>query len=181
MKDEYDIDLGNPEEFQQTGTPNRYRILLTAVAKAKMLKNGLAKEILSEVDTTSGVFPYNVYPYDARYTWTRDNFGPIWVPKKGVAMPLTLLNYPLYERAIRDYEKNKLEIRGGKIYLNDQEADHYTFKMDYYWMMGDNRHMSQDSRYWGFVPEDHVVGEAWMIWMSWNKGIRWSRLFKRIR
>ncbi len=176
MKEEYDIDLGSAEEFQQTGVPNRYRMLLTSVAKAKMLKDGLAKEIISEIDSTRGVFPY-----DPRYNWTKDNFGPIWVPKKGATLALTQLNYPLYERAIRDYEKNKLEIHDGKIFLNDKEAHDYTFKMDYYWMMGDNRHMSLDSRYWGFVPEDHVVGEAWMIWMSWNNGVRWSRLFKRIK
>jgi signal peptidase I len=176
MKEEYDIDLGNADEFQQTGVPNRYRILLTATAKEKMLKNGLAKEIILEIDSTR-----NVYPYDPQYNWTRDNFGPIWIPKKGATLDLNPHTYPIYERAIRDYEHNKLEMRDGKIYLNGQEATHYTFKMDYYWMMGDNRHMSQDSRYWGFVPEDHVVGEAWMIWMSWNKGVRWSRLFKKIR
>jgi len=176
MKEEYDIDLGNPDEFQQTGSPNRYRILLTAAAKEKMLKNGLAKEIISEIDSSR-----TVYPYDGHYNWTRDNFGPIWIPKKGATLELNAMTYPLYERAIRDYEKNKLEMHDGKIFLNGQEATHYTFKMDYYWMMGDNRHMSQDSRYWGFVPEDHVVGEAWMIWMSWNKGVRWSRLFQRIR
>ena len=176
MKEEYDIDLGNPEEFQQTGVPNRYRVLLTAIAKAKMLKSGLAKEVIPEIDSTR-----NVYPYDSHYQWSPDNFGPIWIPKKGATLALTPLNYPIYERAIRDYEKNKLEMHDGKIFLNDKQATQYTFKMDYYWMMGDNRHMSQDSRYWGFVPEDHVVGEAWMIWMSWNKGVRWSRLFKRIR
>ncbi|HEY4155321.1 MAG TPA: S26 family signal peptidase, partial [Puia sp.] len=176
MKDEYDIDLGNPDEFQQTGVPNRYRILLTAGAKAKMLKNGLAKEIIPEIDSSK-----SVYPYDPHYNWDKDDYGPIWVPKKGATIELNAMTYPLYERAIRDYEKNKLEMRDGKIFLNGKEATHYTFKMDYYWMMGDNRHMSQDSRYWGFVPEDHVVGEAWMIWMSWNKGVRWSRLFKRIR
>jgi signal peptidase I len=176
MKEEYDIDLGNPDEFQQTGVPNRYSILLTADARAKMLKNGLAKEIIPIIDSSSALFPY-----DPHYNWTTDNFGPIWVPKKGATVELNAMTYPLYERAIRDYEKNKLEMHDGKIFLNGQEATHYTFKMDYYWMMGDNRHMSQDSRYWGFVPEDHVVGEAWMIWMSWNKGVRWSRLFKRIR
>lgn len=176
MKDEYDIDLGNPDEFQQTGTPNRFRILLTASARDKMLKNGLAAQIIPEIDSAR-----DVYPYDPQYIWTRDNFGPIWIPKKGATLQLNAQTYPIYQRAIRDYEHNKLEMRDGKIYLNDEPATQYTFKMDYYWMMGDNRHMSQDSRYWGFVPEDHVVGEAWMIWMSWNKGVRWSRLFKRIR
>jgi signal peptidase I len=82
---------------------------------------------------------------------------------------------------IHDYEGNKFEMRAGKFYLNEQPVTQYTFKMNYYWMMGDNRHGSQDSRFWGFVPEDHIVGEAALIWMSWNKGVRWSRLFKKIR
>jgi signal peptidase I len=176
MKDEYDIDINNGEEFQQTGMPNRYAMLLTAIACDKMLKSGLAKSITPYIDSSKGV-----YPYDPMFNWTKDNYGPIWIPKKGATLLLTAANYPLYERAIRDYEKNKLEIQNGKIFINDKEATSYTFKMDYYWMMGDNRHQSQDSRYWGFVPEDHVVGEAWMIWMSWKNGVRWSRLFKKIK
>ena len=176
MKEEYDIDINNGEEFQQTGVPNRYAILLTSVARDKMLKSGLAKNITPYLDSSKMVYPYN-----AEYNWTKDNYGPIWIPRKGASLELNPFNYLFYERAIRDYEKNKLEMRGGKIYINDKEASSYTFKMDYYWMMGDNRHQSQDSRYWGFVPEDHVVGEAWMIWMSWNKGVRWSRLFKKIK
>jgi len=79
------------------------------------------------------------------------------------------------------YENNKLQEFNGKVFINDKEATSYTFKMDYYWMMGDNRHKSQDSRYWGFVPEDHIVGKAWMIWMSWDKGPRWKRLFNIIK
>lgn len=176
MKDEYDVDINNPEELQQTISQNRYDMLLTASAREKMLKNGLAKQIIPVLDSSRRIFPYS-----NAYTWTVDNFGPIWVPKKGATLALTTLNYPLYERAIRVYEHNDLELRDGKIYLNGAPADSYTFKMDYYWMMGDNRHQSQDSRYWGFVPEDHIVGEAWIIWMSWNKGVRWNRLLKKIR
>ena len=176
MKEEYDIDINNSEEFQQTGVQNQYAMLLTAIARDKMMKSGLAKSITPYIDSGR-----NVYPYDPQYNWTMDNFGPIWIPRKGATLQLNTVNYPLYERAIRDYEKNKLEIRNGKIFINDQEATSYTFKMDYYWMMGDNRHQSQDSRYWGFVPEDHVVGEAWMIWLSWKNGVRWSRLFKKIK
>jgi signal peptidase I len=176
MKEEYDIDINNGEEFQQTGVPNRYAMLLTAVARDKMLKSGLAKNITPYLDSSK-----MVYPYDPQYNWTKDNYGPFWIPKKGATLSLNAFNYPFYERAIRDYEKNKLETRDGKFFINDKESTSYTFKMDYYWMMGDNRHQSQDSRYWGFVPEDHVVGEAWMIWMSWKNGVRWSRLFKKIR
>jgi signal peptidase I len=176
MKDEYDIDINNGEEFQQTGVPNRYAILLTAVARDKMIKSGLAKNITPYIDSGK-----SVYPYDPQYNWTKDNYGPFWIPKKGATLTLTAFNYPFYERVIRDYEKNKLEIQNGKILINDKESTNYTFKMDYYWMMGDNRHQSLDSRYWGFVPEDHIVGEAWMIWMSWKNGVRWSRLFKKIK
>jgi signal peptidase I len=176
MKDEYDVDINDGEEFQQTGVPNRYAILLTAVARDKMIKSGLAKNIIPYIDSSKGV-----YPYDPQYNWTKDNYGPFWIPKKGATLTLTPLNYPFYERVIRDYEKNKLEIQNGKIFINDKEVTEYTFKMDYYWMMGDNRHQSLDSRYWGFVPEDHIVGEAWMIWLSWKNGVRWSRLFKKIK
>ena len=87
----------------------------------------------------------------------------------------------MYKRVIRVYENNKWEERDGKIFLNGKEANSYTFRMNYFWMMGDNRHRSQDSRYWGFVPEDHVVGSAWLIWMSYDQGIRWNRLFKTIK
>ncbi len=176
MKEEYDIDINNGEEFQQTGVPNRYAMLLTSAARDKMLKNGLAKNITPYLDSSNVV-----YPYDPQYNWTMDNYGPFWIPKKGATLALNTFNYPFYERSIRDYENNKLEIQQGKIFINGKESTSYTFKMDYYWMMGDNRHQSQDSRYWGFVPEDHVVGEAWMIWMSWKNGVRWNRLFKKIK
>ncbi|MBS1599770.1 MAG: signal peptidase I [Bacteroidetes bacterium] len=178
MKDEYNIDINNGLELRQTGVANQYSMLLTYSAKEKMLKSGLAKSITPELDTFA---TGRVYPYDNIHKWSVDDYGPIWIPKKGSTITLTAENYSIYERPIRVYERNKLEMRNGKIFLNDQETNQYTFKMDYYWMMGDNRHQSQDSRYWGFVPEDHVVGEAWLIWMSWDKGVRWSRLFKKIK
>ena len=176
MKDDYDLDVNNGDEIHPTGTPNQFVMLLTWKAHQKMLSNGLAVSIVPELDSDR-----NVYPYVDSYTWSRDDYGPLWIPAKGGTLTLTRQNYPLYERAIRVYEHNKLEMKDGKFYLNDQPATQYTFKMNYYWMMGDNRHGSQDSRYWGFVPEDHVVGEASLIWMSWNKGVRWSRLFQKIR
>jgi len=175
MKDEYDLDI-NSDDIRPTGIPNQYVMLLTWRAHEKMLSNGLAKSIVPEIDSDR-----NVYPYVDSYTWSRDNYGPLWIPAKGATLTLTPENYPLYERSIRVYEHNKFEIKDGKFYLNDQPVTQYTFKMNYYWMMGDNRHGSQDSRYWGFVPEDHVVGEAWLIWMSWNKGVRWGRLFQKIK
>lgn len=125
------------------------------------------------------VFPY--YNSDTTKKWGGDNYGPIWIPKKGVKITLDADNYIRYERCIRVYEGNELENRAGKYYINGQEATTYTFKMDYYWMMGDNRHMSLDSRYWGFVPEDHIVGKASLIWFSWDGGPRWKRIFRSIR
>lgn len=174
LREEYDVNINNPEEFQATGQPGIFRMLLTNDAKAKMQKAGLRIEpILNEA--------HEVFPYDTLHHWTEDNFGPVWIPAKGATLTLTDENYSIYERAIRTYENNKLERRDGKFYINDTPTDKYTFKMNYYWMMGDNRHASQDSRYWGFVPEDHIVGSAWMIWMSYDQGIRWNRIFKKIR
>lgn len=125
----------------------------------------------------SGLFPY----YDTTMHWSADNYGPITIPKKGSTIALTPDNLIRYQRCIEVYEGNKLENRAGQIYINGSSATSYTFQMDYYWMMGDNRHNSLDSRYWGFVPEDHVVGKASLIWFSWEGGPRWNRIFKSIR
>ena len=126
----------------------------------------------------------NVYPIKQNYGWTRANYGEIWIPAKGETIELTLDNLPLYERVIRNYEGNDLQVHGGKIFINGKEAHEYTFKMDYYWMMGDNRDNSADSRYWGFVPEDHIVGTPVFVLVSFDKdksllngGIRWKRIF----
>jgi signal peptidase I len=120
------------------------------------------------------------------YKWSVDNYGPIIIPKKGWTVKLDSMTYPLYERCIRTYENNKIEVKGSDIFINGKKAESYTFKMNYFWMMGDNRHDSDDSRFWGFVPEDHIVGKALFIWMSWDDNasffskIRWSRLFRGI-
>lgn len=124
-----------------------------------------------------GVFPY----YDTSTGWSADNFGQMWVPSKGGTVQLNADNYIRYQRCIRTYENNKFEKQGDKFYLNDKVVTSYTFKMNYYFLMGDNRHNSLDSRYWGFVPEDHVVGKASLIWFSWEKGPRWNRIFKTIK
>ena len=125
-----------------------------------------------------------IFPHHPSFGWSRDNFGPLVVPQKGSTVELSINNLPIYERVIGLYENNKLEVIDSTIYINGEVADSYTFKMDYYWMMGDNRHKSQDSRYWGFVPEDHVVGKAVFVWMSWEKddsAVRWNKLFRFIK
>jgi signal peptidase I len=111
--------------------------------------------------------------------WTVDDYGPIYIPKKGATTPLDQDNLPYYRRIIKDFEHNELAVRDGKIFINGRESSSYTFKQDYYWMMGDNRHNSEDSRVWGYVPEDHVVGKPLFIWFSVQNGkINWSRIFK---
>jgi len=121
------------------------------------------------------------YPYDTFHNWTTDNFGPLLIPKKGTVITLQPSNINLYKRAIENYEGNKFEMVNGKYIINGKETTTYTFKYNYYWMMGDNRHRSQDSRYWGFVPETHVVGKASFVWFSWENGPRFSRIFKFIK
>jgi signal peptidase I len=121
------------------------------------------------------------------YCWNLDNFGPIWVPSKGTTVKIDTSNIYLYERIIDVYENNDFRVEGDKILINNFPANSYTFKMDYYWMMGDNRHNSADSRYWGFVPEDHIVGKPKFIWLSIDKEakgfkkIRFNRMFMRIK
>ena len=142
------------------------------------------KDIVESITLNTEANDLEIYPLNGNYHWTRDNYGPIWIPKKGESIELTLDNIAIYERPIKVYEGNSLEVKDGKIFINGQEAKSYTFKMDYYWMQGDNRHNSADSRYWGFVPEDHIVGKPIFIWWSSDpdrrgiNGVRWSRLGK---
>jgi signal peptidase I len=130
------------------------------------------------------IFPYYNLDSCLKYTgksWSADNFGPLVVPKKGMTISLNADNLIRYGRCISVYENNTVVMQNGNITINGKAATTYTFNQNYFWMMGDNRHNSLDSRYWGFVPEDHIVGKASMIWFSWEKGPRWKRLFNVIR
>ncbi len=155
-------------------------IPLTSKA-AKVLSK--RKDVVSSIRINDDEMTGDLYPLNANTGWTRNNYGPIWIPQKGKTIHLDLKNLPIYERPISVYENNDLKVKDGKIFINGKQTNTYTFKMDYYWMMGDNRHNSADSRYWGFVPEDHVVGKPIFIWWSSDpdrngfSGIRWSRIF----
>ena len=169
------------DDLYQLGT-----IPLTKAAKAALEKQTTYVNSITPVEEKETGM---LYPQNAHTGWTQDNYGPIWIPKKGEKIKLTQENLPIYERPIRVYEGNDLKLTSdGKIYINGEETSEYTFKMDYYWMQGDNRHCSADSRYWGFVPEDHIVGKPISIWLStdadrtWLSGhhIRWNRLFRLV-
>lgn len=196
-KDDYEYSLVNnsADAYQQLSylgfTPNEkgtfnpvYRLPLTQEMIDKMRNSNLIQEIVEE----PGVFGGHVYPLDGDYGWTRSDYGPVWIPKKGETIDLTLENLPIYERAIRNYEGNRLEVKDGKILINGTESDRYTFRMDYYMMLGDNRDNSADSRFWGFVPEDHIVGKPLFLLISLDKDrglfdgkLRFDRFFRSVK
>jgi len=168
------------QKLEQSNPLPVYRLPLTQDALKVLKTYPFVNQIIIEPSRKDN----STYPIGVQTGWTRDDYGPLWIPSKGVSIKLTAENLPLYERVIRVYEENQLEVKNGQIYINGKETSSYTFKMDYYWMMGDNRHNSADSRYWGFVPEDHIVGKPILVWLSLDKDrgwfdgkIRFSRLF----
>ena len=163
---------------------NALNVNLTDELAAELRKNSNIKSVVKDLAVGKGD---DTFPKSPDYSWNRDNFGPLYIPEVGKTIDLTLDNLPLYKRAISVYEGNTISINGNQILINGEVANTYTFKMDYYWMMGDNRHNSQDARAWGFVPQDHVVGKPVMVWMSWDSNasgldkIRWERLFTTVK
>ncbi len=178
LMEELGISMEDLTSLNQSG----YMPLTKRAHDALMRRKDIVQSITLNTDTITG----DIYPLNAATGWTRDNYGPVWIPKKGETVKLDMQNIAVYERPIRVYEGNDLQVKDGKIFINGKQADRYTFKMDYYWMMGDNRHNSADSRYWGFVPEDHIVGKPIFIWWSSDpdrggfSGIRWNRLFRLV-
>lgn len=158
-----------------------YQLPLTEAMARDLKGNPAVADIQPLVEPRDSAYGIRLFPHAAGYDWSVDNFGPVHIPAKGETIRLTLENLPLYQRVIAVYEGNELSVRDGKIYINGSEADSYTFQMDYYWMMGDNRHCSADSRFWGFVPENHIAGKAKRVVFSWDadhRKARWNRVFR---
>ena len=163
--------------------------LLLTIAEAERLSKVMELDSIIRQVNRSKTPNTSFFPNHLPYDWNEDNFGPIVLPKAGTSVALTLENLPLYKKIIREYEKNLLEVKDGAIFINGKETTQYSFQQDYYWMMGDNRHRSEDSRYWGFVPEDHIVGKPVLIWFSIegindgirNWSIRWDRVMTTVK
>jgi signal peptidase I len=183
----------NPETLADLGisysrsTDNYYSFTMTQEQSREIAKWANVKSVDKYIPVPPGVYDPSVFPHDKHFKWNQDNFGPVIVPKAGWTVKLDSTTLPLYRRAIEVYEGNTFQVKGADIFINGSKADRYTFKMDYYWMMGDNRHNSLDSRFWGFVPVDHIVGKALFVWMSWDSTasgfskIRWNRIFMGIK
>ncbi|MGQ1787595.1 MULTISPECIES: signal peptidase I [unclassified Saccharicrinis] len=173
------------EDANNMGIGPYYRLPLTKEKADKMKTFPFIRQMAMDEEKVDSAQVPSVWPYSTDYMWSRDNYGPLYIPKKGETVQLTMENLVIYDRVITAYEGNKLEVKNGEFFINGEKTKAYTFKMDYYFMIGDNRHQSADSRYWGFVPEDHVVGRPILVWLSLNKDkswfggkIRFNRFFK---
>ena len=167
---------------------NRNEYILTLTEENAIAIKGFSNVIsLKKKLDKKSIYKEYIFPNNKKYKWNADQYGPIVIPKKGDSIKLNLTNINLYKDIIERYENNILKVIDDKILINNKVAEQYIFKMNYYWMMGDNHHNSADSRFWGFVPENHIVGKALFIWMSWDKNakginkIRWDRLFKSVK
>ncbi|CAM3912156.1 signal peptidase I [Mucilaginibacter galii] len=172
------------EPLQQTDVATWVMIIPQAsLATLKGYSN--IKSIVPVIEA-AGQYDPAVFPHDERFKWNADNFGPLVMPKRGITIALNDSTMTLYRRAIELYENNKVEQKGGKVFINGKESNAYTFKMNYYWMMGDNRHNSLDARFWGYVPEDHIIGKAMITFFSTDSEgnllhkIRWNRILRSI-
>src|SRR5574344_28478 len=182
-----DMGMNMEEVYYDSSLPGYPNLALTQDELIKLRGLGNIVEIRENIDVYPPDYPDSplmLFPFEESFRWTRDNYGPLWIPQKGTTVTLTKGNISLYDRIITVYEKNSLIVKEDGIYINGKKTDNYTFKQDYFFMMGDNRHNSLDSRYWGFVPEDHIVGTPAVIWFSTDKNksfpsnIRWKRIFK---
>jgi len=169
------LDIAKEDQDMMDGV--RYLLPLTR-SNAEALTKFTNVTAVTRVIGTPGEYAPVIFPHNPSYRWDEDNFGPLWIPSKGSVVKLDTSNLCLYERIIKVYERNELRVDGSTIYINNKPVENYTFKMNYYWMMGDNRHRSSDSRYWGFVPENHIIGKPKFIWLSTDKELQG---FKKIR
>jgi signal peptidase I len=179
------LDITDAEQYNNIANANIWKLHLNQKNKEKLVASSQLAQMAERMDP-AGSYDQDVFPHVASYAWNKDNYGPIIIPKKGVSVAIDTHSIHLYERIIGVYEGNTLETKGNQILINGTPATSYQFKQDYYFMMGDNRHNSADSRFWGFVPHDHIVGKAVFIWLSHSTNrsfpnIRVERVFSFIR